>query len=99
MTDTTITNEEAIMILKIEMPSCGTKLTFTEGDKSEAFNMAISALEKQIPKKALIRYESMGTSPNESFKIYGCPCCKEDTDGETSFCQYCGQKIEYEDEE
>lgn len=58
------------------------------------------ALEKQIPKKPLIRYENMGfgVSPNESIKIYGCPCCKEDTDGATYFCQNCGQKIDWESE-
>lgn len=58
------------------------------------------ALEKQIPKKPLIRYENMGfgISPNETFKIKGCPCCKEDLDSDetTYFCQNCGQAIDWE---
>ena len=64
----------------------------------ECFEMLI---EKQIPKKPLIRYENMGfgVSPNENIKIYGCPCCKEDTDGATYFCQNCGQKLDWSDEE
>ena len=67
-------------------------------DSANPYDMEIKkALEKQIPKKPLIRYENMGfgVSPNESIKIYVCACCKEDTDGATYFCQNCGQRIDW----
>lgn len=59
------------------------------------------AIEKQKAKKPLMRYENMGisNSPNERFKVYGCPCCKEEIDEETSFCQNCGQKIDWKGEQ
>lgn len=43
-----MTNEEAMMILKNEMPSCGEKLPFAEGKKTEAYEIAIKAIEKQV---------------------------------------------------
>ena len=69
---------------------------------SMALQMAIYSLEKQIAKKPLMRYENMGLgiSPNESFKVFGCPCCKEEIDEErTNFCPNCGQKIDWEEGE
>lgn len=82
-----MTNEEAVMVLN---------MVEAHGLADEAKKMAISALEKQIPKKPLIRYENMGFgSPCETFKIYGCPCCREELDEATSFCQNCGQKIDW----
>ena len=79
-------------------------LNFQRHDADEcslALHMAIEALAKQIPKKPLTRYENMGfgISPNETFKIYGCPCCKEDLGDETSYCQNCGQKIDWGESE
>lgn len=61
----------------------------------------LGGLEKHISKKPLMRYENMGLgiSPNERFKVYGCPCCKEEIDEETSFCQNCGQKIDWKGEQ
>lgn len=43
-----MTEKEAMMILKNEMPSCGRKLPFAEGEKTEAYEIAIKAIEKQI---------------------------------------------------
>jgi hypothetical protein len=43
-----MTESEATMILKNEMPGCGEKIIFAEGEKCEAYEMAIQALEKQI---------------------------------------------------
>ena len=39
-----MTREEAIMILKNEQPHCGEKITFTESEKYDAYNLAINAL-------------------------------------------------------
>ena len=40
-----ITNEEAIVILENEKPHCGRRITFTEEEKCEAFEMAVAALK------------------------------------------------------
>ncbi len=42
-----ITNEEAIEILENEKPHCGRRITFTEKEKCEAFEMAIAALKAE----------------------------------------------------
>ena len=36
--------EEAIEVMLNEMPHCGKKITYTEEEKTEAYNMAIRAL-------------------------------------------------------
>lgn len=42
------TIEEAVIILENERPHCGGRITFTEEEKCEAFDMAIEALEHKI---------------------------------------------------
>ena len=37
---------EAIEIMKNERPSCGEKIVYTEGEKCEAYDIAIEALEQ-----------------------------------------------------
>ena len=60
-----ISREEAIQILDNERPCCGEKVTYSEGERCEAYDMAIEALEKQMPKK-----------PKEfEDKYYTCPEC------------------------
>ena len=39
--------EEAIEILENERPHCGEKAVYTEGERCEAYDMAISALRQQ----------------------------------------------------
>ena len=41
-----MTREEAIVILENERPHCGRRITFTEEEKCEAFDMAIEALTR-----------------------------------------------------
>jgi len=36
-----MSNEEAIMIIENERPHCGKRITFTEEEKCEAYDMAI----------------------------------------------------------
>ena len=87
----TITIQEAIEILKNERPGCGEKAIYTEGRKCEAYDIAISALEKQLPKEREIK----GGIPH-------CPVCGEIAKTDTgnsfadywlSFCNKCGQKL------
>lgn len=91
-----MTNEEAIRGLLNVKSQMAEESPFTE-----AIDLAVKAIEKQTPKKPLIRVEHMGygVSPNETFKIYACPCCKEDIDGVTTYCQCCGQRIDWSEGE
>ena len=71
--------------------------------RAEAIDMAIQALEKQIPKKP-IEYED---------KFYACPICKNvllhkwkkyntelmDKSNGLPYCLCCGQKLDWSDEE
>ena len=68
------------------------------GQQKEAFNMAINALEKQIQKKVV----------KDGKWSYKCPCCGEcaETDCGDAFydyrldyCNGCGQKLDWSDEE
>lgn len=55
---------EAIMILKNEKPGCGEKLNFTEEEKCEAYDIAISALEKLRDSREM-----------ETKSVLSCPFC------------------------
>lgn len=56
---------------------------------TEALNMAVNALEKQIPKKAI------PCSPNSTWTK--CPVCgATDID---KYCGKCGQRLDWEDED
>lgn len=74
-----MTNEEAIQEIKDSI----------EADdvwSHEALEMAIEALEKQIPKSGY----------NED-KICVCPSCKRLLEGHEYYCWNCGQKIVFEE--
>lgn len=66
--------------------------------RAEALDVAIQALEKQIPKKPI----------ENDTNSFDCPCCKYDLKTDTgnpfgdyflSYCDNCGQKIDWSDEE
>ena len=70
------------------------------GNQKEAFEIAIQALEKKIPKKPV----------NYDKHYYKCPCCNEDLEIDDDmlfvydeeppkFCIKCGQKLDWSDEE
>ena len=71
-------------------------------DGIEAIQIAIQALEKQIPKKPT--YEGDGYAPDGTFVFdeWLCPCCGKryevDYD-DYDYCPNCGQKIDWSDEE
>jgi hypothetical protein len=50
-----MTESEAIMIIDNKKPSCGEKIIFAEGDRCEAIEMAINALE------GIQKYRTIGT--------------------------------------
>lgn len=73
----------------------------TVGEHKEAVNMAIKALEKQIPKKTILQR-------SDEKSLYKCPCCDrifvEAYDNVQrgyipKFCEMCGQAISFRLEE
>lgn len=65
---------------------------------TEALNMAVDALEKQIPKRPnKIGYPiDSDTDP----LVYGyCPCCNTHRDSSKGFCDNCGQSLDWSDTE
>ena len=83
-----MTENEAIKQLK-------TQRTFTYGSDAKVLGMAINALEKQIPKKLI----------NTCQYVSGCcPNCKKYISDWLEYnkfmcCPYCGQKLDWSDEE
>ena len=74
----------------------------TFGQQEEAFEFAINALEKQIPKKPTpIDYEKYIDVIDNARLLrgaYWCPNCKRVVKS-GSFCNDCGQKLDWSDEE
>ena len=72
----------------------------TTGEHIKSIEIAIQALEKQIPKKPT--YEGDGYAPDGTFvwDEWICPCCgsryEVDYD-DYDFCPNCGQKIDWSD--
>lgn len=80
----------------------GLNEAFVNADElSVALQMAIQALEKQIPKKPT--YDGDGYAPDGTFvwDEWLCPCCGEryevDYD-DYDYCPNCGQKLDWSDE-
>ena len=65
----------------------------------EAYNMAISALEKQIPKELIAEGDGYadGSMVYDSFYCPSCDHCMEEDEVE-DYCPNCGQKICWEEE-
>ena len=71
------------------------------GEHIKSIEIAIHALEKQIPKKPI--YERDGYAPDGTFvfNIWICPCCRtryEVDYDDYDYCPNCGQKIDWSDE-
>ena len=67
--------------------------------KKKAFQMALQALEKQIPKKVQLRH----IRKFDGFDDGECTTCgnivSRDCDGTDNFCPDCGQKLDWRGEE
>ena len=71
------------------------------GQQKEAFNMAINALEKQIPKKVKIE-QWIYTKCDCGFefsKHHGDGYYSIPLENKTKYCPNCGQKLDWSDEE
>ena len=95
-----MTNQEAIKMFKERLEKHGHRNIVPEYLK--AMEMAIKALEKQIPKKPT--YDGDGYAPDGTFvwDEWLCPCCRSryeiDYD-EYDFCPNCGQAIDWSEKE
>jgi hypothetical protein len=76
--------DEAIKILEVAKAECEWNAPL---EYQEAFDAAIEALEKQIPKK------SCSTS---SLFRYNCPSCGNHFPLNGKYCDKCGQAIDWE---
>ena len=96
-----MTYEEAISILTKDRALCLFKpMTGDVGPlnedcrmSAEAMKLAIETLEKQIPKKPIFEREQ--TSPFGVDDVPYCPNCKCSLP-EVSYCEECGQAIDWE---
>lgn len=81
-----MTNEEAINTIKTAIAEVE---WYYPMDYAIAFEIAISALEKQIPKK-----------PDLDGGVY-CPCCLHEfkVHYATRYCTNCGQSLDWSDQE
>ena len=75
-----MTREEAIDILKNDIEIC-------TPNQEEAVDIAIRALEKDIPKKPISKPDGFG------LKIKVCPNCGKQADITDKFCSGCGYKL------
>ena len=68
-------------------------------DLNNAYNIAINALEKQIPKKVNLRH----IRKYDGYDDGECPNCgmsvSRECDGNDVFCPDCGQKLDWSDGE
>lgn len=92
---------EAITIIENEKPQCGEKLTFTEEEKCEAFDMCIDALKRNEKREPYL--ESDGEADGYPvYDLYECPNCGEAynfEDEHHAYCPECGQALDWSFEE
>ena len=90
-----MTYEEAIEYITERYVTMSMCLTLDECRKhNKAISMAIEALDKQILKKPIEKYTDYdGTEAGL------CPFCNEGVDEKMNFCSYCGQAIDWSDDE
>lgn len=94
-----MTSKEAIETINIAMAEVEWDYPM---DYAVAFEMAIDALEKHIPKKPIkTKIATLNKSPEAiSWEtIHCCPRCESNLAPQYKYCPQCGQEIEWEDEE
>lgn len=95
----TMTNEDAIKTINLAMAEVEWNYPM---DYTVAFEMAIDALEKHIPKKPIkTKIATLNKSPEAISweSIHCCQRCESNLAPQYKYCPQCGQEIEWEDEE
>lgn len=85
---------EAIEIMRNERPGCGEKIIYTESEKCESYDIAIEALEKQLPKKP-IEIKETYTSKIGEFRVAKCPNCGKEVSDRFNVCLECRQNLDW----
>jgi hypothetical protein len=67
-----------------------TNPTFWNAEDIEHYNNIVNAIEKQIPKKPFIPWDSISEN-------YECPICQEVVYTSQNYCDYCGQALDWSD--
>ena len=88
-----MTIQEAIEILKNERPGCGEKVIYTESERCESYDIAISASEKQTSKKPI-----KGKNGDLSCSC-GLIIQRKNRRTCLHYCHNCGQAIDWSDED
>ena len=95
-----MTENEAIEVFKERLTLIKEHYAEEVKDYEEALEIGIQALEKQIPKKPMIKH--INTSEDATEIEYTCPVCGTNFVELTpcrEWCPYCGNKIYWSDEE
>ena len=87
-----MTYEQAHKILEDKQREMTKNRGLYAADDISANGEAIEALEKQIPKKPMIR--SKRHIPRH-LRDYMCPCCNVDVVGTGFYCWHCGQRLDW----
>ena len=88
--------EKAIEILSQDICYIGDRFTRDEYDK--AVQIVMAALEKQIPKKPIEIKERHNFSQEVIYKDGCCPVCKSAISSTYTYCNKCGQRIDWGEE-
>lgn len=92
-----MTNKEAIETIKIAMAEVEWNYPM---DYAVAFEMAIDAIEKQVPKKPIkTKIATLNKSPEAISweSIHCCPRCKSNLVSQYKYCPQCGLEIDWSD--
>lgn len=100
-----MTNEEAIKELKEDRALYESDIVEAgdgtpDGQLLLALDMAIEALEKQIPKKPTFEGDGFDENGNIIYDTWICPCCEEEYEvdyDDHKYCPWCGQMIDWRD--
>ena len=88
-----MTESDAIKQLKNILSECTESeeaVCYITDVDAPALEMAINALEKQIPKKP---------KTDDRYVMHICQCCNDFVKVSHNYCQNCGQKLDWGDEE
>ena len=84
--------DEEIRRLELAPEINGCEMREEWQEQMEIFKVARAALEKQVPKKPFVPWDSLGKTPY-------CPNCEEGVWGCDAHCDHCGQALDWSDTE
>ena len=82
----------------LEMFECGKRDTECEV-KKELYEIALEAIKKQIPQKPLENEPMWAVCPNCKGSIHKDNIWEHIVEGDTTFCEHCGQALDWSEDE